>query len=241
MAGRAACKIKYKSGHHYSITQFGSPTAQIPLESGSSADKRFRTDLKICNKNCIIYVSQADVQSERRWIQYAVRSEAELIYSLFCFFSSVTKEFNQSEACFHILRWKHLEHPSSCSWALNTVARQERKHQLGSRAQQKRELEHFQQTDLLINTCSGPIKNGLMAVRGCIQQRSGNSCNGTGTMCIGACHSSDVERGGGGGGSAAWVTACPPYLLTQAFRSGEVTPASLCTVDKTQEVAVYLA
>ena len=53
-------------------------------------------------------------------------------------------------------------------------------------------------------------------------------------------HSSDVERGeGGGGGSAAWVAACPPYLLTQALRSGEVTPASLCSVDKAQEVAVY--
>ena len=37
---------KYKLGHHFSITQFGSPTAQIPLESGSSADKRFRTDPK---------------------------------------------------------------------------------------------------------------------------------------------------------------------------------------------------
>ena len=43
-AGRAACEIKYKLGHHFSITQFGSPTAQIPLESGSSADKRFRTE-----------------------------------------------------------------------------------------------------------------------------------------------------------------------------------------------------
>ena len=63
-AGRAACEIKYKFGHHFSIKQFGSPTAQIPLESGSSADKRFRTDLKIFNKNCIIYVSQTDVQSE---------------------------------------------------------------------------------------------------------------------------------------------------------------------------------
>ena len=68
-AGRAACEIKYKFGHHFSITQFGSPTTQIPLESGSSADKRFRTDLKNLNKNCIIYVSQADVQSERRWVQ----------------------------------------------------------------------------------------------------------------------------------------------------------------------------
>ena len=67
-ASHAACEIKYKFGHHFSITQFGSPTAQIPLESGSSADKRFRTDLKIFNKNCIIYVSQADVQSEQRWV-----------------------------------------------------------------------------------------------------------------------------------------------------------------------------
>ena len=32
-------------------------------------------------------------------------------------------------------------------------------------------------------------------------------------------HSSDVERGGGGR-YAAWVTACPPYLLTQALRPG---------------------
>ena len=47
VAGRAVCEIKYKLGHHFSVTQFGSPTAQIPLESGSSADKRFRTDLKI--------------------------------------------------------------------------------------------------------------------------------------------------------------------------------------------------
>ena len=54
-----------KFGHQFSLTQFGSPTAQIPLESGSSADKRFRTDLKNVNKNCIIHVSQADVQSER--------------------------------------------------------------------------------------------------------------------------------------------------------------------------------
>ena len=65
-AGRAACEIKYKFGHRFSITQFGSPTPQIPLESGSSADKRFRTDLTFFNKNCIIYVSQTDVQSERR-------------------------------------------------------------------------------------------------------------------------------------------------------------------------------
>ena len=52
---------------------------KIPLESGSSADKRFRTDLKIFNKNCIIYVSQATVQSERRCVRETVRSEAELI------------------------------------------------------------------------------------------------------------------------------------------------------------------
>ena len=67
-AGRAACESKYKFGHHISITQFGSPTAQIPLESGSSADKRFMTDLNFFNRNCIIYVSQADVQSERQWV-----------------------------------------------------------------------------------------------------------------------------------------------------------------------------
>ena len=46
-ASHVACQIKYKFGHHFSIMQFGSPTAQIPLESGSSADKRFRADLKI--------------------------------------------------------------------------------------------------------------------------------------------------------------------------------------------------
>ena len=67
-AGRAACEIKYKFGHHFSFMQLGSPTAQIPLESGSLADKRFTTDLKIFNKNCIICVSQADAQSERRWV-----------------------------------------------------------------------------------------------------------------------------------------------------------------------------
>ena len=51
------------------------------------------------------------------------------VYPLFHFFSSVTKEFNQSEACFHILRWQHFEHPSACPWALNTAARQEQKYQ----------------------------------------------------------------------------------------------------------------
>ena len=30
-AGRAACEIKYKFSHHFSITQFGSPTAQRSL------------------------------------------------------------------------------------------------------------------------------------------------------------------------------------------------------------------
>ena len=64
-AGHAACEIKYKFSHHFSITQFGSPTAQRSLLN-LAADKRFRTDLKICNKNCIIYVSQADVQSSKR-------------------------------------------------------------------------------------------------------------------------------------------------------------------------------
>ena len=76
-------------------------------------------------------------------------------------------------------------------------------------------------------------------VQGCIQQCSGNSCNGTGTMCIGACLSNGPFQWRGEVGSAAWVTAFPPYLLTQALRSGEVTPASLCSVDKTREVAVY--
>ena len=52
------------------------------------------------------------------------------VYPLFRFFSSVTKEFNQSEACSHILCWEHFEHPSACPWALNTAACQERKHQL---------------------------------------------------------------------------------------------------------------
>ena len=32
-AGRAACEIKYKFSHHFSITQFGSPTAQRSLLS----------------------------------------------------------------------------------------------------------------------------------------------------------------------------------------------------------------
>ena len=84
-AGRAACEVKYKLGHHFSVTQFGSPTAQILLESGSSADKRFRTDLNIFNKNCIIYVSRADVQSERRWVQLrrSKRSRVELASFLF--------------------------------------------------------------------------------------------------------------------------------------------------------------
>ena len=51
--------------------------------------------------------------------------------TLFCVSSPPsTKEFNQSEPCSHILCWKHLEHPSSCSWALKTAARQGRKHQL---------------------------------------------------------------------------------------------------------------
>ena len=30
----------------YFVTKFDSPTAQIPLESGSSVDERFRIDLK---------------------------------------------------------------------------------------------------------------------------------------------------------------------------------------------------
>ena len=129
-AGRAACEISTKSVI-FSITQFGSPTAQIPLESGSSTDKRFRTDLKIFNKNCIIYVSQADVQNDDGFIKpFEVKPSWSRVYPLFCFFSSVTKEFNQSEACSHILRWKPLQHPSACSWALNTAARQKRKHQL---------------------------------------------------------------------------------------------------------------
>ena len=64
-AGRAACEIKYKCSH-----QFGSPTAQRSLLNlAVQQTKRFRTDLKIFNKNCIIYVSQADVQSERRCVK----------------------------------------------------------------------------------------------------------------------------------------------------------------------------
>ena len=42
---RAAGKIA-RSSNNLVVTQFGSPTAQIPLESGSSADERFRIDLK---------------------------------------------------------------------------------------------------------------------------------------------------------------------------------------------------
>ena len=48
-------------------------------------------------------------------------------------------------------------------------------------------------------------------------------------------HSSDVKRAGWRGSAA-----CPLYLFTQALSSGEVTPASLCSVDKTREVAVYV-
>ena len=50
----------------FNHTVWLSNRTKIPLESGSSADKRFRTDLKIFNKNCIIYVLQADVQSSKR-------------------------------------------------------------------------------------------------------------------------------------------------------------------------------
>ena len=58
-AGRAACEIKFKFSHHFfNHTVWLSNRTKIPLESGSSADKRFRTDLKIFNKNCIIYVSR---------------------------------------------------------------------------------------------------------------------------------------------------------------------------------------
>ena len=32
---------------------------------------------------------------------------------------------------------------------------------------------------------------------------------------------------------------CPPYLLTQALRPGEVTPASFYSVGTTREVVVY--
>ena len=52
----------------FSHTVWLSNRTKITLESGSSADKRFRTDLKIFNKNCITYVSQADVQSEWWWV-----------------------------------------------------------------------------------------------------------------------------------------------------------------------------
>ena len=69
----------------FNDTVWLSNRTKIPLESGSSADKRFRTDLKIFNKNCIIYVSQANVQSERRCVRETVRSEAELIWSLASF------------------------------------------------------------------------------------------------------------------------------------------------------------
>ena len=54
--GPAACEIKYKFGH-FSVTQFGSPTAKIPLESGSSADKRFRTDLNFFLIRTVLYTS----------------------------------------------------------------------------------------------------------------------------------------------------------------------------------------
>ena len=75
-AGRDQVQIQSSFFNH---TVWLSNRTKIPLESGSSADKRFGTDLKIFNKNCIIYVSQADVQSERRWVRSTVQSEAELI------------------------------------------------------------------------------------------------------------------------------------------------------------------
>ena len=60
-------KVKIRSSF-FNHTVWLSNRTKIPLESDSSADKRFRTDLKIFNENCIIYVSQADVQSERRCV-----------------------------------------------------------------------------------------------------------------------------------------------------------------------------
>ena len=38
------------------------------------------------------------------------------------------------------------------------------------------------------------------------------------------------EREGGGGGSSAWVTACLPYLLTLALRSGESSETEGCLI-----------
>ena len=61
-------QVQFQSSFFNHTVWLSNRTTKIPLESGSSADKRFRTDLKIFNKNCIIYVSQADVQSERRWV-----------------------------------------------------------------------------------------------------------------------------------------------------------------------------
>ena len=47
-AAQTALKLARSSkiGSCYSVMKFGSPTTQIPLESGSSADKRFRIDQK---------------------------------------------------------------------------------------------------------------------------------------------------------------------------------------------------
>ena len=125
-AGRAACEIKYKFGHHFSITQFGSPTAQIPLESGSSAHKRFRTDLKILI-GTVSYTSHKPMYKVNDGFIKPFEAKASLsrVQPLFGFLSSVTKEFNQSEACTSILRWQHFEHLSACPWALNTAARQD--------------------------------------------------------------------------------------------------------------------
>eukprot|EP00745_Piridium_sociabile_P043280 TRINITY_DN8831_c0_g1_i6.p3 TRINITY_DN8831_c0_g1~~TRINITY_DN8831_c0_g1_i6.p3 ORF type:complete len:110 (+),score=10.60 TRINITY_DN8831_c0_g1_i6:354-683(+) len=72
------------------------------------------------------------------------------------------------------------------------------------------------------------------AARGCLQQRPGNSCDGAGTKCIGFCLSIGPFQRRGEGGSTAWVTVCPPYLLTQALRTGEDTPASPHSVASTK-------
>ena len=58
-------QVQIQSSFFNHTVWLSNPT-KIPLESGSSADKRFRTDLKIFNNNCIIYVLQADVQSSKR-------------------------------------------------------------------------------------------------------------------------------------------------------------------------------
>ena len=76
-----------------------------------------------------------------------------LIYPLFCFFPSVHKRVQPIRSL--------LPYPALETSPASEFARQEQTHQLRSRAQRNPKLEYFQQTELLINTCSGSIKKGL--------------------------------------------------------------------------------